>query len=127
MARLPRQIGRGRALEVLLGSDDISGDLAQEYGYINRALPDTELDGFVEALATRISVFDKWAISNTKRLVNAASLAPEVEMAAGWEACMASVARPATQARIKAFRELGWHKPGDAENRLGSYLERLNR
>jgi len=127
MARLPRLIGRNRALEVLLGSDDIGGDLAEAYGYVNRSLPDAELDGFVAALATRIASFDKWAISNTKRLVNAASLTPEVEMAAGWDACMASVARPTTQARLKAFRELGFHKPGDAEDRLGFYLERLNR
>ncbi len=125
MARLPRLIGRGRAMEVLLGSEDIDGDLAEAYGYVNRALPDAELDRFVGALATRISSFDKWAISNTKRLVNAASLAPEVEMAAGWEACIASVVRPSTQARLKAFRELGWHKPGDAENRLGFYLGQL--
>src|SRR6202522_4272448 len=126
-ARLPRLIGRNRALEVLLGSDDIGGDLAQAYGYVNRSLPDAELDGFVEALATRIASFDKWAISNTKRLVNAASLTPEVEMAAGWEACMASVARPTTQARLKALREMGFHKPGDAEDRLGFYVGRLNR
>jgi enoyl-CoA hydratase/carnithine racemase len=127
MARLPRLIGRNRALEVLLGSDDIGGDLAEAYGYVNRSLPDAELDEFVEALATRIASFDKWAISNTKRLVNAASLTPEVEMAAGWEACIASVTRPTTQARLRAFRELGFHKPGDAEDRLGLYLERLNR
>jgi enoyl-CoA hydratase/carnithine racemase len=74
MARLPRQIGRARALEVLLGSEDIRGDLAEAYGYVNRSLPDAELDGFVDALATRIASFDKWAIANTKRLVNAASL-----------------------------------------------------
>jgi enoyl-CoA hydratase/carnithine racemase len=127
MARLPRLIGRNRALEVLLGSEDIGAALAEAYGYVNRALPDVELDDFVDALATRISAFDKWAISNTKRLVNAASLAPEVEMAAGWEACIASVVRPSTQARFKAFRELGWHEPGDAENRLGTYLGRLER
>jgi len=127
MARLPRLIGRNRAMEVLMGSDDVGGDLAQAYGYVNRSLPDAELDGFVEALATRIASFDKWAISNTKRLVNAASLTPEVELAAGWEACMASVARPTTQARLRAFRELGFHLPGDAEDRLGFYLERLNR
>ena len=126
-ARLPRLIGRNRALEVLMGSDDIGGDLAAAYGYVNRALPDAELDGFVEALATRIASFDKWAISNTKRLVNAASLTPEIEMSAGWDACMASVARPATQARLRAFRELGFHKPGDAEDRLGVYIGRLNR
>src|SRR6202453_5253218 len=127
MARLPRLVGMQRALEVLLCSDDIGGDLAQDYGYVKRSLPDAELDEFVGALATRISSFDKWAISNTKRLVNAASLTPEVEMAAGWEACMVSVARTNTQARLKAFRELGFHKPGDAEDRLGFYVGRLNR
>jgi enoyl-CoA hydratase/carnithine racemase len=127
MARLPRQIGRSRALEVLLGSDDIGGELAEAYGYVNRSFPDAELDAFVDALATRISVFDKWAIANTKRLVNAAVSAPDVEMAAGWAACMASVARPATQARLRALRELGFHKPGDAEDRLGNYVGRLGR
>jgi enoyl-CoA hydratase/carnithine racemase len=127
MTRLPRLIGRNRALEVLLGSEDIRGELAQEYGYVNRSLPDADLDLFVDALATRIASFDKWAIANTKRLVNAASLPPDVEMAAGWDACMASIARPATQARIKAFFDLGFHEPGDVEDRLGYYLAQLNR
>ena len=127
MARLPRLMGRGRALEVLLGSDDIGGDLAQAYGYVNRSLPDAELDGFVDALANRIASFDKWAIANTKRLVNAASLPADVEIAAGWDACMASIARPAAQGRIKALFEQGFHKPGDAEDRLGSYLGQLGR
>jgi enoyl-CoA hydratase/carnithine racemase len=125
MARLPRLIGRGRALEVLLGSDDIRGDLAEAYGYVNRALPDAELDDFVDALATRIASFDKWAISNTKRLVNAADLAPDVELRAGWDACMASIARPAAQAKIKALFAQGFHKAGDVEDRLGFYLGQL--
>ena len=111
MARLPRLMGRGRALEVLLGSDDIRGDLAEAYGYVNRSLPDAELDGFVDALATRIASFDKWAIANTKRLVNAASLPPDVEIAAGWDACMASIARPAAQDRIKALFEEAFISP----------------
>ena len=84
MARLPQLIGRNRALEVLLSSDDISGEQAEAYGYVNRALPDAELDAFVEALATRISKFDKWAIATTKRLVNT-SLTQDVELGAGWE------------------------------------------
>ena len=114
-------------MEVLLGSDDIRGDLAEAYGYVNRSLPDAELDGFIEALATRIASFDKWAIANTKRLVNANSLPLDVEMAAGWDACIGSIARPVTQARLKALFEQGFHKPGDAENRLGVYLGRLGR
>src|SRR5215831_19420967 len=59
MARLPRLMGRGRALEVLLGADDIPGDLAELYGYVNRSLPDSDLDAFVDSLATRIASFDK--------------------------------------------------------------------
>jgi enoyl-CoA hydratase/carnithine racemase len=90
MARLPRLIGRNRALEVILSSEDIRADQAEAYGYINRALPDAELDAFVEALTTRIAKFDKWAIARTKRLVNT-SLPPDVELGAGWDACIASL------------------------------------
>jgi enoyl-CoA hydratase/carnithine racemase len=126
MARLPQLIGRNRALEVLLSSDDIRGDQAEAYGYVNRALPDADLDAFVEALATRIAAFDKWAIANTKRLVNT-SLPPDVELGAGWDACIASLGRPAAQDAIKALMARGFHKPGDVENRLGSYVGQIAR
>jgi enoyl-CoA hydratase/carnithine racemase len=127
MARLPRLIGRGRALEVLLGADDISGDLAERYGYVNRALPDGELDAFVEALAMRIASFDKQAIVETKNFVNIASLPPDAEIAPEWDACFASVQRPAAQRRINALLERGLHKPGDVENRLGYYVGQVGR
>ena len=123
MARLPRLIGRNRALEVLLSSEDITADQADAYGYINRALPDADLDAFVEALATRITKFDKWAIAQTKRLVNT-SLPPDVELGAGWDACIASLGRSAAQEGIKALTR-GFHKPGDVENRLGYYLGQI--
>ena len=126
MARLPGLIGRNRAMEVLLGSEDIRGDQAEAYGYVNRTLPDAELDAYVEALATRISTFDKWAIANTKRLVNT-SLPPDVELGAGWDACMASIGRPAAQAGVQALMEQGFHRPGDVENRLGYYLGQIKR
>jgi enoyl-CoA hydratase/carnithine racemase len=126
MARLPQLIGRNRALEVLLNSEDIRGEQAEAYGYVNRALPDAQLDAYVEALATRIAGFDKWAIANTKRLVNT-SLPPDVELGAGWDACIASLGRPAAQDGIKALMERGFHKPGDAENRLGYYLGQIAR
>jgi len=126
MARLPQLIGRNRALEVLLSSDDIRGEQAEAYGYVNRALPDADLDAFVEALAIRISQFDKWAIGNTKRLVNT-SLPPDVELGAGWDACIASLGRPAAQEGIKALIARGFHKPGDVETRLGYYLSQIPR
>ena len=126
MARLPQLIGRNRALEVLLSSEDIRGEQAEAYGYVNRALPDAELDAFVEVLAARISGFDKWAIANTKRLVNT-SLPPDVEFGAGWDACMASIGRPAAQAGIQALMAQGFHQPGEVENRLGYYLGQIKR
>ena len=118
MARLPRLMGRGRALEVLLGADDIPGDLAERYGYVNRSLPDADLDEFVDSLATRIASFDKRAISETKRFVDVASLPPDYEIAPEWDVCLASIMRPAAQKRIKKLMERGFHKPGDVEDRL---------
>jgi enoyl-CoA hydratase/carnithine racemase len=125
MARLPRLIGRGRALEVLLGADDIPGDLAERYGYVNRALPDAELDAFVETLAARMASFDKRAIVETKKFVNIASLPPDAEIAPEWDACFASIQRPAAQKRIAALLERGLHKAGDVENRLGHHVGQL--
>ena len=125
MARLPRLMGRGRALEVLLGADDISGELAERYGYVNRALPDAELDAFVDGLALRISSFDKQAIAETKRLVDIASLPPDAEIAPEWDAFLASLGRPTSQARIKALMERGFHRPGDVEERLGYHVGQL--
>jgi enoyl-CoA hydratase/carnithine racemase len=126
MARLPRLMGRGRALEVLLGADDIPGDLAERYGYVNRSLPDTELDEFVESLATRIASFDKQAISETKRFVDVASLPPDYEIAPEWDVCLASIIRPAAQTRIAMLMERGLHKAGDVEARLGYHVGQLD-
>ena len=125
MARLPRLIGRGRALEVLLGADDIPGDLAERYGYVNRALPDADLDAFVEALALRMASFDKQALVETKNFVNIASLPPDAEIAPEWDACIASIQRPAAQRRIATLLERGLHKPGDVERRLGFHVGQL--
>jgi enoyl-CoA hydratase/carnithine racemase len=127
MARLPRLIGRGRALEVFLGADDFPGDLAERYEYVNRSFPDAELDEFVDALATRIASFDKRVISETKRFVDLASLPPDYEIAPEWDVCFASIIRPAAQERIKKLIEQGFHKPGDVENRLGYHVGQVGR
>jgi enoyl-CoA hydratase/carnithine racemase len=55
MARLGRLVGRGRALEILLGGDDIPAGLAAEYGYVNRVIPDAEIEDFTDAFARRIA------------------------------------------------------------------------
>jgi enoyl-CoA hydratase/carnithine racemase len=125
MARLPRLVGRGRALEILLSADDVNGDLAERYGYVNRSFPDSGLDSFVDALAMRIASFDKQAIADTKRLVDKASLPSDSDIAPEWDAFIDSLGRPATQARIKALMARGFHRPGDVENRLGHHVGQL--
>ncbi len=127
MARLPRLMGRGRALEGLLGADDVPSDLAELYGYVNRSFPDATLDAFIDSLATRIASFDKRAISETKRFADVASLPPDFEIAPEWDACLASIARPAAQKRIGLLMERGFHEPGDVENRLGYHVGQLGR
>src|ERR1700752_4370819 len=72
--RLPDLVGRGRALEIVLSASDFDGETAERYGYVNRALPDVELDGFVDALARRIASFDRRALAAAKNLVNQVSL-----------------------------------------------------
>ena len=72
--RLPRLVGRGRALEIVLGCDDFDAATAERYGYVNRALPPDELDAFVDRLAFRIAGFPADAIRLAKASVAAAEL-----------------------------------------------------
>ncbi|VVP55347.1 enoyl-CoA hydratase/isomerase family protein [Pseudomonas fluorescens] len=65
MARLPQLMGRGRPLEVLLTGNDINDELAERYGYVNRALPDAEFDKFVDTMARRIARFNKQSIADS--------------------------------------------------------------
>jgi enoyl-CoA hydratase/carnithine racemase len=125
MARLPRLIGRGRSLEILLGAQDISGDLAERYGYVNRALPDAELDQFVETLARRIAGFDKQAIAAIKRLVDIPTLPSDVEIGAEWDAFLDSAHRPQVQQNIKRLMEMGLQIKPDVEERLPYYTGTL--
>src|SRR5260370_14628476 len=67
-------MGRARALEFIVGSDDFDAETAERYGWINRCLPDRELDGFVDNLAKRIASFDSQAVAEAKRLVNRTTL-----------------------------------------------------
>lgn len=68
--RLPKLLGRGRAMEILLGCEDFDAELAERYGYINRAIEDNQLDEFVNNLAKRIARYPAQALQATKALVN---------------------------------------------------------
>ena len=119
MARLPRLIGRGRALEVLLGADDIDGELAERYGYVNRTLPDAEIEAFVDALAQRLASFEKHALVGAKTLMNDVTLPPDTVLPSALTAFFTSVAHPGARARSAALLERGLQRRSDVERRLG--------
>src|SRR5213593_3452437 len=125
--RLPLLVGRGRALEIVLGADDFDGDTAERYGYVNRALPDAELDGFVDALARRIASFDRRPIAAAKNLINQVSLPNADRLLDALNAFTTALTWPETQQRIQALLKLGLQRDSDFEKRwpalLGTLLE----
>src|SRR5258706_862962 len=125
--RLPPLVGRGRALEIVLGANDFDGDTAERYGYVNRALPDAELDGFVDALARRIASFDRGAIAPATNLVNHVSLPSADRLLAAITSFETALTWPEAQQRIQTLLERGLQRDGDFETRwpavLGTLLE----
>ena len=125
MARLARLVGRGRALEILLGGEDIPATLAAQYGYVNRVVPDAELDDFVDRFARRISAFDKVAVSGPKHLVDVASLPDDAEFAPGLAAFFATSGRPENAPFARALFAQGLQQPDGIERDLGTAIGRL--
>ncbi|GJH13247.1 enoyl-CoA hydratase/isomerase family protein [Caballeronia novacaledonica] len=125
MTRLSRLIGRGRALEMLMSGNEVAGELAERYGYVNRSFPDVELDEFVDTLATRIASFDKETLAAIKLHVNKETLPPESSVAPEWDAFIASVGRPAAQEKIAQLMALGLQHDQDVESRLSYYAGTL--
>ncbi len=125
--RLPLLVGRGRALEIVLGANDFDGDTAERYGYVNRALPDAELDGFVDVLARRIASFDRRPIAAAKNLMNQVSLPPADRLLDALSAFQTALTWPEAQQRIQALLKGGLQREGDFEKRwpalLGTLLE----
>jgi enoyl-CoA hydratase/carnithine racemase len=123
--RLPRMIGRGRAFEVLMTGTYLDGDLAERYGYVNRALPDAQFDAFVDSMARRISGFPKQTIADIKRLVDASSLPPDEQLGTEWQTFLDSVQRPAAQARIGELLRNGLQTNAELERSLDTYTGQL--
>jgi enoyl-CoA hydratase/carnithine racemase len=125
--RLPPLVGRGRALEIVLGASDFDGDTAAQYGYVNRALPDAELDAFVDALARRIASFDRRAIAAAKNLVNQVSLPSADRLLDSLTSFGKALTWPEAQQRVQVLLERGLQRDVDFEKRwpevLGTLLE----
>ena len=123
--RLPHLVGRGRALEIILGANDFDGDAAERYGYVNRALPDAELDSFVDALARRIASFDRRAVAAAKNLVNQVSLPSADQLLFALNSFQTALTWTEAHERIEALLKRGLQQDGDFERRWPAVLETL--
>ena len=126
-SRLPGLVGRGRTLEILLGGEDFNGELAERYGYVNRAIPDDEFEDFVDRFARRVSTFDRQALADIKHFVNKVSLPADEGFPPQMDAFWKAVARPALQARASRAFEDGLQQRSDVELHLGEYVGHLSK
>ena len=123
--RLPHLVGRGRALEIVLSGNDFDGDTAERYGYINRALPDVELDSFVDALARRIASFDRRAITAAKNLVNQVSLPSTGRLLDALSSFQIALTWGEAQQRVGALLTRGLQRDPDFERNWPEVLGAL--
>jgi enoyl-CoA hydratase/carnithine racemase len=123
LERLPLLIGRARALEVIIGADDFDADTAALYGWVNRAIPDVEIEGFVERFATRVASFDHKLIAAVKDIVNQRVELPTNEQIIATQNKFFEIAEwPETQKRLLSLFERGLQTRGDFEMNLGAML-----
>ena len=123
--RLPRLVGRGRAMEIILGSDDLNAETAERWGYLNRALPAGELDGFVDRLARRIASFPPEAIALAKQSVNNADDLPLGEgLREEAHLFQQTLRTEGAQRNMRRFLELGG-QTREGELRVGELMGRV--
>jgi enoyl-CoA hydratase/carnithine racemase len=113
---LTRLMGRARALEVILSGQDYDADLAERYGWINRALPAASVGDFVASLAVRIAKFPAAALAAIKERVNAIALAPGDEYRRASDLFLECARSPEAQSRMKAAMPRGFQtRSGELE------------
>lgn len=126
LERLPLLTGRGRAMEIIIGGDDFDADTAALYGWINRSLPDIELDGFVDNLAARIAGFDVAAIATAKRIIGERTkTAAKEDLAATQKEFLNALTWPGVRDRVGELMSAGLNTDSPLELELGYHIGRL--
>jgi enoyl-CoA hydratase/carnithine racemase len=121
-ARLSPLVGRARSFEILLSGEDFDGDLAERYGYVNRAIDDAEFEEFVTAWATRVSRWDPRIIREIKAAVNADTLPADAKFPPQSDAFWFAASLAPFQAVKNALVEHGLQQDTEVEHHLGEQI-----
>jgi enoyl-CoA hydratase/carnithine racemase len=116
---LPRLVGRSRALEIVLSADDFDADIAERYGWVNRALDD---DPFVDTLVRRLASFDREVLAAAKAQINRFGVPTAAELQSSNDMIFPMLTWPSAQARRAKLRGIGYGLPSDFELNFGRYL-----
>jgi enoyl-CoA hydratase/carnithine racemase len=124
---LPRLVGRSRALEFVLSADDFDADIAERYGWVNRALDDDDLDSFVDTLVQRLASFDREVLAAAKAQINRFGRPTAAELQSSNDMIFPMLTWPGTEARRAKLRGIGYGVPSDFELNFGRHLPALGR
>jgi enoyl-CoA hydratase/carnithine racemase len=119
---LPRLVGRSRALEIVLSADDFDADIAERYGWVNRALDDDDIDSFVDTLVRRLASFDRDVLAAAKAQINRFGTPTATELQSSNDMIFPMLTWPGAQARRAKLRGIGYGVPSDFELNFGRYL-----
>ena len=119
---LPRLVGRSRALEIVLSADDFDADIAERYGWVNRALDDDDLDSFVDTLVRRLGSFDREVLAAAKAQINRFGTPTATELQSSNDMIFPMLTWPSAQARRAKLRGIGYGVRSDFELNFGRYL-----
>ena len=119
---LPRLVGRSRALEIVLSADDFDADIAERYGWVNRALDDDGLDSFVDTLVRRLASFDREVLAAAKAQINRFGTPTATELQSSNDMIFPMLTWSSAQARFAKIRNIGYGVRSDFELNFGRYL-----
>ena len=124
---LPRMVGRSRALEIVLSGYDFDAEIAERYGWVNRAVDDDDLNSFVDSLVRRLASFDRETLAAAKSQINRFGMPTAAELQSSNDLFFPLLALPGAQARRAKVRNAGYGVRSDFELNFGRYLPEFGR
>jgi enoyl-CoA hydratase/carnithine racemase len=115
-------VGRSRALEIVLSADDFDADIAERYGWVNRALNDDDIDSFVDTLVRRLASFDREVLGAAKAQINRFGTPTATELQSSNDMIFPMLTWPSAQMRRAKLRGIGYGLPSDFELNFGRHL-----